>query len=483
MTRRFPYRLGPALAALLALACRPDAERTGRGDASTPSSPSDLRAPAAAPPDAAAEPLAEPSAEALFVESAAAVGLDFRHENGRTGRFRYSEMMGAGVALLDFDGDGDLDVYLVQGGPLEDPVEGPRPGDRLYRNELVETGRLSFVDVTEEAGIAATGYGMGALAADFDGDGWPDLYVTNLGADQLWRNRGDGTFEDATAAAGLDNPVWSVSAAALDFDRDGHLDLYVGNYLEYSVAGDKECTDELGARNYCGPLSFPPLPDRLWRNRGDGTFEDVSARAGITAAFGGALGVVADDFDGDGWPDLYVANDGTPNQLWINRGDGTFEDRALYAGCAVNGEGQAEAGMGVAVADVDFDHDLDFIVGHLDRETNTLYLNDGHGIFTDRSAISGLGAGSLDRTTFGLGWLDAELDGDLDLFVVNGAVKILKDLALAGDPWPLHQKDQLFLHEGDGRWNEVEGAGIGSCPKSAGARPSATWTTTATSTW
>ena len=416
------------------------------------------------PPRASAPPPPDPRTRLespLFVEAAAEVGLDFVHENGRTGQFRYCEMMGGGVALLDFDGDDDLDVYLVQGGPLEGE-DGPRPVDRLFRNDLDRaTGALRFTDVTEAAGLASDGYGMGVLAADLDGDGWTDLYVTQLGPDRWWRNRGDGTFEDATEAAGLVNAHWSVSAAAFDWERDGDLDLWVGNYLEYSVASDKRCTDELGARNYCGPLSFPPVADRLFRNRGDGTFEDVSADAGIDAVFGGALGVLATDMDGDGRTDVYVANDGTPNQFWHDAGDGTFEDRAVLAGCALNGEGRPEAGMGVAGADLDGDGDEDLIVGHLDGETNTTYINDGSGFFDDRSAELGLGAPSFDRTTFGVVWLDADHDGDLDLVTANGAVKVLKELAMAGDPWPLHQPDQLFLHGVNGRWEDVTGSGIG----------------------
>ncbi|MEM7354363.1 MAG: CRTAC1 family protein, partial [Acidobacteriota bacterium] len=300
------------------------------------------------------------------------------------------------------------------------------------------------------------GYGMGVTAADFDNDGWLDLYLTNLSGNQMWRNLGGvtgaPTFEDVTETSESGSSRWSVPAVAFDYDRDGWLDLFVGHYLDYSAGSNKRCTDELGVPNYCGPLAFAPLPDLLLRNRGDGTFEDFSREAGIDGEFGGCLGAVAADFDADGWLDLYVANDGLPNQLWINRGgrgESGFENRALLAGAAVSGQGHPEASMGVAVADFDADGDEDLFLTHLNRETNTLYLNDGRGLFGDRSAPSGLGAPSYSKTGFGTGWLDYDNDGWLDVLTVNGAVKVIKTLSLAGDPLPLHQTNQLFRNLGD----------------------------------
>jgi len=434
-----------------------------------------------APPQETAGEVA--TAELLFRDVAAEVGLDFVHQNGMGGAFYYPEMMGAGAALFDYDRDGDLDIYLVQGHPLGPgglPASGrgspspDGPSDRLFRNEL-ENGRLTFTDVTAESALAARGYGMGVTVFDADNDGWPDLYLTNLGRNQLWRNRGkDGqgrvTFEDITHASGSGVDGWSVPATVLDIDRDGRLDLFVGQYLQYDLATDPPCRDELGVRNYCGPLSFRALPDRLLWNRGPGPdgvvrFLDISQRAGIKAEFGRALGTLAADFNGDGWSDLYVANDGTANQLWMHRGavatagplfDGPlFENRAVLAGAAVNGLGTAEASMGLAAGDLDGDGDEDLLVTHLRRETNTLYLNDGSGQFTDVSAPSGLGPPSLPMTSFGVGWLDLENDGDLDLLTVNGAVKVIKTLALAGDPFPLHQANQLFRNRGDGTFEEI----------------------------
>ncbi|MCB1034328.1 MAG: CRTAC1 family protein [Acidobacteria bacterium] len=366
--------------------------------------------------------------------------------------------------LFDFDGDGDLDLYLVQGQVTEPgkPADSDLR-DRLYRNDL-EPGpdgrrKPRFTDVTEVSGIVATGYGMGVAVGDFDNDGRPDLYVTNFGSNQLWRNRGDGTFEDVTVASGADDTRWSVPAVFFDYDRDGWQDLFVGNYVDFTVAGHKRCTTDLGQPNYCGPLAYEPQGDRLLHNRGDGTFEDVTGRAGISSPVGSALGALAADFDGDGWPDLFVANDGLPNHLWRNRRDGTFVEEALLAGAAVNSEGRPEAGMGVSAGDLDNDGDPDLFLTHLDRETNTLYLNDGRGNFDDASIASGLAAPSLESTGFGTGFLDLDNDGWLDLLSVNGAVKVIEELALAGDPFPLHQPNQLFKSIEGRRFVEVTGEG------------------------
>src|SRR5262245_6169926 len=263
----------------------------------------------------------------LFAESAAATGLVFTHENGATGNYYLPEPMGSGVALFDYDGDGDLDVFLVQAGALDGAPAANAPTSRLFRNDLsvARDGRrtLRFTDVTERAGVGLRAYGMGVAVADYDGDGDLDLLVTSLGPETLFRNNGDGTFSDVTREAGVSDALWSTSAVFLDYDRDGDLDLFVANYVDFSVAGNKTCNDALGARDYCGPREYRPVPDRLYRNEGNGRFSDVTLASGIAKADGNGLGVVAGDFDGDGWLDLYVANDATPNQLWINRKDGT----------------------------------------------------------------------------------------------------------------------------------------------------------------
>ncbi|MEL7059606.1 MAG: CRTAC1 family protein [Acidobacteriota bacterium] len=451
--------LGGALVLSIAAGCGgppPDAKREMGSPA----------APAAQAPAGGSNPIDPPDAEmppdaAPFIDVTGATGLDFDHWNGMSGGLYYSEMMGSGGALFDVDGDGDLDLYLVQGARLGDRAPSRPPDqptfDRLYRNDLAAPGATPrFVDVTEAAGLATAAaeasYGMGAVAADFDGDGHADLYITAAGRNRHLRNQGDGTFEEVTdEVSGIER--WSVPAVVLDIDLDGRNDLFVGHYVDYSIAIDKQCVDELGQRNYCGPLAYAPLADSLLRNVG-GRFEDLTGRLGLATATGAALGATASDFNGDDRLDLYVANDGTPNRLWLAQPDGTFIDRALLAGAALNGQGHAEASMGVAVGDVDGDLDDDLLLTHLTRETNTLYRND-RGAFVDRSAESGLGAPSFDRTGFGAAWVDLENDGRLDLVVGNGAVKIIKEQRLAGDRHPLHQRDQLFAQQADGRFREV----------------------------
>ncbi|RMH15514.1 MAG: CRTAC1 family protein [Acidobacteria bacterium] len=425
-----------------------------------------LLAAAGAPPPAAAD-------GTIFADVAQQAGVDFVHWNGRIGTFYFPEMTGQGGALFDYDGDGDLDLYLVQGAMLApgkkpadslDPPPEPLPRDRLYRNDLrlLPGGRrlLRFTDVTERSGIVATGHGMGVATGDYDGDGDLDLYVTNAGPNQLWRNDGPGdggrvTFTDVTAASGTGDPGWSTSAAFFDADRDGDLDLYVVNYVDFTPANNVVCYATSSRRDYCGPQAYRPLADRFYRNRGDGTFDDVTNRVLIGYRPGSGLGTASADFDGDRWPDLYVANDGEPNQLWLNRRDGTFGDDALLLGVAINRAGQAEASMGVAVADFDGDGDEDVFLTHLSGETNTLYVNDGSGVFEDRSIESGLAAPSLPLTGFGTGWLDVDGDGWLDLLVANGAVRILEDLASRGDDFPLAQPNQLFRNRGDGTFEDV----------------------------
>jgi len=398
----------------------------------------------------------EPAGTEVFVDRAREVGIDFVHFNGMSGEFYFVEIVGSGAALFDYDRDGDLDVYLVQGrmlGPGRAAADPPR--DRLFRNEVVESGELRFVDVTDASGIRSTGYGMGVAAGDYDGDGWIDLYVTNFGPNLLLRNRGDGSFVDVTESGGVGDERWSTSAAFLDYDRDGDLDLFVASYVDFVLERNKECYSDTSARDYCGPLSYKPYPDRLYRNRGDATFEDVTAVAGISAAYGAGLGIVCADLNGDGAVDIYVANDGYANQFWVNQGDGTFRDDALIAGCAVNEEGEAEAGMGVDAGDFDGDGDDDLFMTHLTDETNTLYRNDGSGVFDDITVETALSASSTASTGFGTAWFDYDNDGLLDLYVTNGAVKTIMELARLNDPFPLHQPDQLFRNLDHGRFEET----------------------------
>lgn len=385
--------------------------------------------------------------EAFFTDVTRQAGIDFTHESGKSGALYFAEMAGPGGALLDYDGDGDLDLYLVQGGPLDAEAEAEPVLDRLFRNDTKHSGTgpgaLRFTDVTAASGIKAPGYGMAAAAGDYDGDGHVDLYVANLGANQLWRNRGDGTFEDKTAASGTAGDAWSSGALFFDADGDGALDLYVIEYVDFRLDNNIVCYATSSRRDYCGPQAYNPVSDHLYLSRGDGTFEDATTRLLTRYHPGSGLGAAAFDADGDGDVDLFVANDGEPNQLWLRQADGTYIDEALLAGVALNAAGQPEASMGVAVADPDHDGDLDLFITHLTAETNTFYENLGDGLFEDRSVESGLGAPSLPLTGFGTGWLDLDGDARLDLAVVNGAVRIQESLA-GGDRNPLEQRHQLF---------------------------------------
>jgi len=399
----------------------------------------------------------------LFDEIAATSGLDFHHYTGATGEFYLPEIMGSGGALFDYDNDGDLDVYLLQSTRLNQKKSladsrypppngwpkgwpnGWQAGNRLFRNELIPSGKLRFTDVTVASNTGRVGYAMGAATGDYDNDGDIDLYLTCVGSNALLMNNGNGTFTDVTAAAGVDDQRWSTSAAFLDYDRDGDLDLYVCNYVDFTVQGNKQCLAPTGEADYCAPAAYRPIPDRLFRNDGRGRFADVSAASGIAAIAGPALGVACADFDGDGWIDIYVANDGAANHLWMNRRDGTFEESGLLAGAAYAADGMARAGMGVAIEDIDRDGDFDILVTNLTRQGSTLYRNDGKGLFDDATIDFHLAQPTYLSTGFGVTWFDYDLDGWPDLFAANGAVTLLA--GRRGDTYPFHQRNQLFHHE------------------------------------
>lgn len=391
----------------------------------------------------------------LFREVAAEAGLKFHHFTGATGEYFMPEIMGAGCALFDYDGDGDLDAYLVQGTLLDDkkklteasfpPPAGWQPGNRLFRNELIPSGKLRFTDVTAQAGVGHIGYGLGAATGDIDNDGDVDLYVTNVGANVLYRNDGNGSFTDVTSAAGVDDPRWSTSAAFLDYDRDGDLDLYVCNYVDFTVTSNKRCYSPAGELDYCTPAAYRPLPDRLFRNEGRSRFTDVTSTSGIGSVLGPGLGVTCADFNGDGWTDIYVANDGAANFLWLNQQNGTFAEAGLLAGAAYSMDGVARAGMGAAAGDFDNDGDEDVLITNLTREGSTLYRNNSRGSFHDATQEFNLSQPSFLSTGFGAVWFDYDHDGWLDLFTANGAVTMIA--ALKGKPYPFHQPNQLFHNE------------------------------------
>lgn len=342
--------------------------------------------------------------------------IDFWHDSGIDGSYFIAELLGSGGALFDYDNDGDLDLYLVNSGPHNREKQPRKAPNRLYRQESDGT----FQDVTPGSGLDDPGYGMGCAIGDLDNDGDLDVYVTNFGPDSLYLNGEGGKFTNITAAAGIRGSQWSSSAAFFDFDRDGFLDLFVATYVNYD--SPQVCADEAGRPEYCGPNSFRGVPDLLYRNNRDRTFTDVSTLTHIDRLPNKGLGVVCADFNLDGWMDIYVANDGEKNDLWINEGGKRFEEQALLWGAGFNIMGRPEGSMGIAVGDVEGDLDLDLFVTNMARETNTLYLNLGDS-FLDKTQDSGMGPPSLAFTGFGTGFFDADLDGDLDALVVNGKVE------------------------------------------------------------
>ena len=386
------------------------------------------------------------------------------HVTGHAGEFHQPEIMGPGAGLVDYDNDGDLDVYLVQSGYLEGtgtppPAEAGDLRGRLYRNDLEVapdgSRTLRFTDVTDESGIDARAYGMGVAAGDYDNDGCVDLYLTHYGPNQLYRNDCDGTFTDVSRASGTDDPAWSVPASFVDVDRDGRLDLFVGNYLVYDPARRVTCASESGLPDYCPPERYRAAPDRLYRNRGDGTFADVTVDRGLAGAFGPALGVATADFDGDGWIDVFVANDQQENQLWLNRGGERFEDVGLMSGTALGASGALKADMGVDAGDFDNDGDEDLFMTDLTTQGSTFYVNDGSASFEEQSARAGIRVVSLPYTGFGAGWFDYDNDGWLDLLAVNGLVTQNLDALGPDNPFPLQQPNQLLRNLGDGRFEDV----------------------------
>jgi hypothetical protein len=422
-----------------------------------------------------------------FVDRAAETGLDFVHFNGMSGALYYAEHMGPGAALFDYDNDGDLDVFFPQGQMLGAgtkveqalfPPKGPLPvRGRLFRNDLAvnadATRALKFTDVTDASGINANAYGMGAAAGDFDNDGCIDLYVTTLGRNQMFRNNCNGTFTDVSKSSRTNEPGWSSSAAFVDYDRDGWLDLFVGHYLNYSTDTNIKCYSVNGRSDYCPPHVYSAQPSHLLRNNRDGTFTDATAAAGMSSEFGPALGVITADFNGDGWIDIYVTNDGQPNQMWINQRNGTFKNTGLLSGTALSGEGEAKSSMGVDAGDFDNDGDEDILVTELTGQGSDLYVNDGSGIFVDQSARSRLRFLSLPFTGFGAAWLDADNDGWLDVLTVNGAVTSIEDLARAHDPFPLHQRKQLLRNLGSGQFEDISASAGGVFQKAAVGRGAA----------
>jgi hypothetical protein len=393
-------------------------------------------------------------------------GIDFVHYNGATEEKYMVETMGSGGGFIDFDGDGDLDFYLVNGAPLPGSPQAPAPPhNALYRNN----GDGTFSEVSAAAGVGDTGYGMGMAAADVDNDGDLDLYLTNFGPNVLYRNNGDGTFTDVTERAGVAAGLWSASAAFADFDGDGFVDLFVCRYVDFSLTNHKFCGNlAKNLKAYCHPDVYNPLPNFLYRNNGDGTFRDVTRAAGVYLEDEGkSLGVVWGDYDNDGDPDLYVANDSMRNFLYRNDGGGRFTDVTLLAGVGYSEDGKAQAGMGTDFADYDGDGFLDLIVTNLDFEYNALYRGAGGGVFRDESYNAGVAEPSLNFVGFGAFFFDYDLDGALDLFVANG--HIIDNIELFNSVSTYRERNFLFRNLGSGRFEEVSrSAGSGFDPENVG---------------
>jgi hypothetical protein len=389
----------------------------------------------------------------LFTDVSRKVGLDFVHDPGVEGEYFMPESLGSGGAFLDYDGDGDLDVYLVNGALRDPKRRAAKPlRNRLFRQESDGT----FRDVTDVAGIGDEGYGMGVAVGDMDNDGDPDVYVTNFGPDALYRNNGDGTFTNVSNQAGIRNSAWSSSALFFDYDLDGDLDIYVANYLELDRR--VPCADRAGKPDYCGPRAYRGVADVLYRNNGNGTFTDVSVASRIAGAPSKGLGVTTADFDSNGYPDVFVANDGVPNQLWLNQGDGTFRERALLRGLALDSFGSAGAGMGVALGDADEDGDLDLYVTQLFGENNDFFRNIGAMGFAEETAGARLMGPDLPLTGFGTGFFDFDNDGDLDLALANG--RIMRGTLLTGGNAPGYwdhyaEPNLLFENVGHGAFTNV----------------------------
>ncbi len=397
------------------------------------------------------------SAQVHFSDQTQAAGIAYDNVCGDLDKRYVLEAHGNGAAFFDADNDGDLDLYLPNGATFSTYLDQSGPGNQFYLND----GEGHYADHSAASGADHAGWGTGIAVGDVDNDGDRDLYVTNFGANMLYLNEGRGTFVDGTQAAGTAGDDFSASSAFFDYDNDGDLDLYVTNYVVFDAenrpADPQLCTFYGGLQVYCGPKGLVGAPDVLYRNEGNGVFTDVTEASGIGRAnryYG--LGVVPEDYNGDGLLDLFVANDETPNVLFHNRGDGTFEDVALMAGVAYNADGDTEAGMGVDFADYDNDGDPDVYVTHFFSETNTLYRNEGGLRFTDVTTTAGLAGPTIDLMGWGTRFFDFDNDGLLDVFVANGHVYPQVDRIDTGSRY--RQPNQLFSNVGNGRFKQVEAA-------------------------
>jgi enediyne biosynthesis protein E4 len=398
-----------------------------------------------------------PARHPAFRDVARAAGLDFIHINGASDERFFPEIMGSGGLFLDFDNDGWLDIFLIDGGSFADESLARRAGHRLYRNR----GKGMFVDVTAASGIRHREYGMGACAGDVDNDGLVDLYITNVGANVLYRNAGNGRFTEVPRAGGADAAMWSTSCAFVDVDRDGDLDLFVTNYVDWRRTNNQFCgvSGPPPIRDYCHPLIYQPLTSLLYRNTGRRTFEDVSTHSGIARHRGNGLGVAVTDIDDDGWPEIFVANDNMPNFLFHNQRNGTFTEIAGLAGVSVASDGRARAGMGAAFADFAGNGRPGLIVTNLESEMHSLFVNLGNRLFSDVTVHSGVGPATRPYVGFGVAFLDYDNDTWLDIAIANGNVLANAGLMRAGGKYA--QRNLLLRNVS---------SSTASTPSSAGGR-------------
>ena len=392
------------------------------------------------------------SGQAWFRDVTAASGVNFLHDSGATGRYFMPESIGSGGALLDFDNDGRLDLYLVHCVP-----PGSSARNRLYHQQPDGT----FRDASIGSGLDVTGHGMGVAVGDVNNDGRPDVLLTEYGAARLFVNRGQGKFQDVTAAAGIENTRWGMSASFVDYDRDGWLDLVIANYVDYVPT--QKCFDTRGAQEYCGPQGMAGTVTRLFRNRGSAagrvSFEDVTVLSGLAARPGPGMGVVCADFDGDRWADIFITDDGQANRLFMNQRNGTFAEEALVRGVGFNALGGAAANMGIAIGDTDGDALFDLFITHLAWEQPALWKQGPRGLFQEQAAAVGLTATAWRGTGFGTVFADFNLDGAPDLAVVNGAIKRVQDATKSsgdGGFWSDYaQRHQVFVNNGTGRFRDA----------------------------
>lgn len=375
--------------------------------------------------------------------------IAFTHTDGNCGKHYIMETVSAGLALFDYDGDGDVDIYFLNGAPLLGTKVNVPPRNALYRND----GQFKFTDVTDRAGVGDTGYGLGVAAGDYDNDGDQDLYLNNYGANVLYRNHGDGTFTDVTKDAGVGNGQQvGAGASFLDMDKDGDLDLYVANYLAFSYESHVARTSH-GFPVYVDPTHYPPVPDTLYRNNGDGTFDDVSAESGVGAHAGWGMGIVCGDYDSDGDTDLFIGNDVSENFLFQNDGTGTFEEVGLMTGVAYDLNGAGQGSMGVECADYDNDGRFDFYVTSYQRQLATLYRNLGDDLFEDVTRVTGAGARTYPYVTWGTGFVDFDNDGDRDIFIACGHLQ--DEIDRYDSTSPYLAQNILHMNTGEGRFVDV----------------------------